>query len=448
MGKKTKIGVLADDLEFILLSAGKKSLPAEIVYFVEKTSDILPIIPESAKIARYSFEKGYSPEESDDFLKAVVSRSNIEQAARENGVSCFWFSLAGENVRFVSSWAVKNGFSLIGRPDLIEKLENKILFDRFLARHKIKKPKSKEIIYERGKSIAFRYPFVLQKPVSSGGEGTFFIKGKNSLEHPAKAGLKNKSKTLLREWLKGPACGITLSVCQKGAITSAVRMQCFEKEDAWGRKAFLGVQFLAHSFFSKKQIKEMNETFFRVGYLFRERGWFGMFNFDFIISEKKGICLIECNPRISAASSLLFHYPGLNNGFDMAEIFLKESLGKKKNASKEPFVFYGISESRFQGSVFYPEAKVGLGRKAEVKRVFQEGVYGQSRGKIVFLSRDLGKISSAGERFILKNEVSANEIRENGFVTSTVLSNYPLFNLGGGLSKAGEIIKKKFNYVD
>ncbi|MCX6789716.1 MAG: ATP-grasp domain-containing protein [Candidatus Gribaldobacteria bacterium] len=444
--KKIKLGVFLDDLEFILFSLKKNLLPIEIVYFVNKTSNVLSILPKDAKIAYYSFEKGYALQEGEDFLKAVVARSNFTKIAKEKKVSCFWLSLCQENVDFVSLWAHKNNFSLIGRPDLIKKLENKIFFDRFLAKHNIKKPNSQEIFYEQGKNIEFKHPFVLQDPVSSGGEGTFFIKNKNSLKQLNKSILRDKAKLLLRELVYGTPCGITLFIDKDRAITSSVRRQCFENADNLARRVFLGVQFLPYSHFNKKETEEINKTFFQISSIFRENKWFGLFNFDFIISKKGEIYLIECNPRISAASSLLFYYPELNNGFNIAEVFL-ESLFKEK-VQKESFIFYGLGKNQFQGSIFYLDIEVSAGKSIKIKKVFKEGVYEQTDSNILFLSYNLNKISSPNKRFILKNEVCVGEVYKKAFTTSTILSNYPLFDSKGALSQAGEIIKKKFNYVD
>ncbi|MEK7172369.1 MAG: ATP-grasp domain-containing protein [Patescibacteria group bacterium] len=439
---KEKIAVFGDFIEFLLISKYINDLPFELIYFFEKDFGGRPLLSKSAKYINYSFRDGYKFTDEMDFIEAAIKNSDLTKKIKEEGIALVWPILCIENFEIILKWANQNAFRLLDPPGLIPKLENKLFFNRFLTKHHIKKPVSKEIIYG-DRSRFFNPPFVLQTPLSDGGAGTFIIKNTNERQALVKSGkIKRGSKLLMRKWIEGIPGGITILVSKDETILSSIRKQCFEVNNQHNfYEEFEGLQFIAFKDINPAAVKNINKVFKNIGTIFRKEDWRGFFSFDFIISGNGDIHLIECNPRISAASALLFHFPILFGGNKVISIFLSDIQTKKHN---KKIIFKSFPENNFKGSVLYLVINCSSKNPVLVKNNFKDGIYKFKKGKFSFLSSDIANFGLRGKMILFKNEAQKGTVHKNQFIFASVLSNFPLYNSSGNLNEEGKLIKDYF----
>ncbi|MCX6790620.1 MAG: ATP-grasp domain-containing protein [Candidatus Gribaldobacteria bacterium] len=441
---KEKIAVFGDYIEFLLISRYINDLPFELVYFFEKDFGGRPLLSKNAKHVCYSFRGGYQFADEKDFIEATIKNSDLTKKIKEEEISLVWPVFCIRNFDIILKWARNNTFRLVGLPRLMLKLENKLFFDKFLTKHNIKKPISKEITYG-DRSRFFNPPFVLQTPLSDGGAGTFIIKNTNECQALKKSGeIKRKSKLLMRKWVEGIPCGITILVSKDEIILSSIRRQCFGDNNKHNfYKEFEGLQFIAFKDINLVAVKNINKVFKNIGTIFRKEGWEGFFSFDFIISSNGDIYLIECNPRISAASALLFHFPILFGGSNAISIFLSDIKAKKHN---KKIIFKSLPENDFKGSVLYLVINGSSKNPVLIEKNFKDGIYESKEGKFSFLSSDTANFGLKKKKILFKNEAQEGTIYKNQSMFASILSNFPLYNSAGDLNEEGKLIKDYFKY--
>ena len=195
----------------------------------------------------------------------VLEGSDVAQVMGCRGIAALL--LSSSYTPQVRDWALRNGIRILAADyDLQQRLENKLWFDRFLARHEIPKPRSAVVVAGNAPSPALCAaigPAVVQLADSMGGEGTFFL--------PALADwpglcdqlqLPRGERCLAREFKAGWPLGITLFVSPGLVALSAARLQCYyPRQGGQQRRLFAGVQWLPASELSPRLRGRMNAAF-------------------------------------------------------------------------------------------------------------------------------------------------------------------------------------------
>lgn len=302
---KYHIGLLPADTESLFL-AKKLPLKTKISFLTLKNHReekwIKKFIPRS-QIKLYSL-KNNKINFADLNTEECFKYSNLKKILRKYKINTI---ITTDDLE---RWGKKNKIRLISNNHQLKKtFENKIWFDRFLSQHHLPKPPSLIYQYPQTK-ITIPGPKVLQEAKSAGGEGTYYIKDIKDIRQLIKnKQLKPKEKYLIRKFIPGKSCGITLIITPNLIALSAVRQMCFINQSISHRQIFQGVQWLPTSFLPKKINNNINLLFTRLGQILQRKKIYGHINFDFIIDHQGQIYLIECNPRFSASTIHLIQFP-------------------------------------------------------------------------------------------------------------------------------------------
>lgn len=240
-------------------------------------------------------------------------------------------------------WAQEHGLKLLVTPALLQaNFENKIFFEKFLTEHELPKPAGLILKNADDAKKLPWFPAVIQKPESDGSKGTYIIQTKTEL---ADFLLSDDAvfPLLAREFISdGLPLGVSLVIGDDRSVFSALRLQAFFPR-AGRAAAYLGIQWLPSSFFSKAQKLTLNDTFKKLAEALRSAGFRGVANIDFFYKQG-GVYFIECNPRLGGATPQLSYQPELLHGLDFVSEFASSLL--LNNPSKDlPF----IPETTYEG---------------------------------------------------------------------------------------------------
>ena len=230
------------------------------------------------------------------------------------------------------------------------RLENKIWFDRFLRRVGIRCPAGGTMIVGRKPPPIPRGRLVLQVHDSLGGEGTYFVDGADQLAAVAQeASLRPGQRCLVRQFIEGVTYGITIFVTPGAIALSAIRSQCYyPRGENESRQRFAGVQWIPSDQISQRLRKEIDRVLLRLGdELYRLR-YFGVANVDFLVDGHEKVWIIECNPRMSAATPQLLADPQLCGGINCGELFLQGFCGPRRCTANPRRL--GLPETTFAGA--------------------------------------------------------------------------------------------------
>jgi len=367
----------------------------------------------------------------------ILKYSDINEILAVRGIiNLFgWFhSRDAKHVRCLRTYFNKHGFvPLSAAFDLQYKLEHKIYFDRFLKKNGLRKPKSE--IYIGGASLPrFTGKIVLQHPLTAGGEETFILEKSTDIVRLLRKGLiKNGKSYLVREYIDGPAYGITIIVSRDRIILSAIRRQCYGENTHSGRLSFNGIQWLPISFFSISLRRKMNKIFHDLGRSLLSIGYRGIANIDFIVdSGGDEIYILECNPRLSSSTVHVFAFPELISkhllGNVLYNIYVMDRFPRDGKVR-----YYKIPETGFQGATLDINGfHLTKYKRVTIRRGYEPGLYRISKDTISFVSPDVRKLPRRGNYFMLSSAATKNEQYHWNDIVASIITNFQLYNLSTG----------------
>jgi len=358
----------------------------------------------------------------------VLRNSNIAQLLKRNRISALL--LSSSFTPAVRTWADRHRIRVLAADfEHQRRLEDKLWFDRFLARCEIPKPNSGVVAAGRTPALALQAsiaPAVVQRADSQGGEGTFFLDSLADWPDSARRlALPNGERCLARQLVAGRPLGITMFIAPGVVALSAVRLQCYYPlRDSEGRRLFAGVQWLPTRSLPPRLRKRINRVFQRLGELLYRRHYFGFANFDFLADRDDRVWLIECNPRMSAATPQLLANTELSGGVPLGQFFLEGCHQPAKWPQR--FKCSLLPDSGFAGATLDITSQAG-----EVQLVRREFPCGQRPGEVFTLFPIAGKGQLAAPETTL----------------ATILSDGSLFDSTGRLNSAGRRLVERFRYT-
>lgn len=427
--KKIKIGFFPND--FDCLMAPELNDNFEVCYLVAKNS------PEEA------WAKSFLPNDSIYYYQLNADRtlhssgymeifkySNILKIIKDNQITHFWLTVNSEDAEYLNNIFSKNKLKLVGiafKEQL--KFENKIWFDSFLKKNKLPKPQSQILNLNKNK-LKINGQAVIQQTYSMGGEGTYFFNGPAELK---KLNLPPNQKYLVRQFVTGQPLGVTVFVTKSQIALSALRLQCMG-DDAVGTREYLGIQWLQTSTIPIAAAKNINEVFVKIGKILWQKKLAGIWNFDFMLTEKNEINIIECNPRLSLATAQIIKFPELISEINISKIFIEEIIKKFVSGPK----ITKLPKTFFSGSML-EIANLNL-KKNHRPTV---GIYTQD---LKYLSGDIRKLKTKDKNFIFFTMVSAKDKLKLHETIGQVISSSPLFDQKGHLNILGKKLRNYFTY--
>ncbi len=385
-----KIGVFPSDLEPLMLFTDKRfSLRYLIAKNTAEDSWAGKFLPKK-QCSRYAL--GIKKTFEDCSFADILYRSNIKNLIASEGIKYLWLTVDNEDRPLIKKWAKAHNIKIIG-PDFAQqkKFEDKIWFDRFLARERLPKPAS-QIYRPLQAKLRLAGKLVLQEVASAGSEGTFFINQPADVTGLLREKkISDKKNYLVRRFARGLPCGITVLVTPDTVALSAVRQQCFSKAKATGQPVFKGIQWLPYRNIKKAE-KNINRVFEHLGRIMHEKKYFGYANVDFIIDSAGGIKIIECNPRFSTSTAQLAKMPALISGLRAGNKLINDFI--QNRAYGNNFKFYPLPKTVFTGCVLNVDAAAGT---RTAKNIPPIGLYRQAAGQAKYLTPDIRKLNISNE---------------------------------------------------
>ncbi|MFZ2969904.1 MAG: ATP-grasp domain-containing protein [Minisyncoccia bacterium] len=377
-------------------------------------------------------------------VKDILKYSNIDKVVKKNKIKYLWF--LDKEIDYIRNWNKNNDYRIIIVDPLFRKnLENKIWFDAFLIKHKLPKPESE--VYDFSKpELKLEGELVVQKPKSSAGEGTFFIKDKNDLKQLINNNkISKKEKCLVRKKIKGKTYAITVFVSSRKIVLSAIRQMCASEKLDKNQRQYLGLQWMPSNNFTFHIMKEINRVFEKMGKILYRYGYFGLTSFDFMIDNSEKVYIIECNPRLTAATAQLIKFPELTSDLDISGIFINEFI--KSDFHIDKYKIYSVPKTSFDGSILNIDFNHNILRKQLViKKEYRNGVYELKNNKIIFKTPDTRKFNGKAKQFVYTSMVKVGEIYKHSETLAIITSNFRLYNAGGNINKEGKKILEVFKY--
>lgn len=448
MQNKPRIGVFADKLSHHFL---KEAIPnVDLFYLFESNpgfqkwlTSFLP--PE--KLLPYSFKKNnhYVNDYFDNKEKeGILYNSNLGDVIIKNDIDHFVLGLV--STKYIRDWALKNKITLISTDyDFQSRFENKIFFDNFLARNQLPKPKSSLFNCSNKSHLPFEGKVVIQKPFSHGTEKTFFVQSDQEIKNLVSRGdLELKENYLVREYIEGKTFSLTVFIAPGLIALSSAEIQCFSEPKFSLKNKFIGVQWMGNKL-NRRLVESINSTFLKIGQLLYQKRYFGFANFDFIVSPKEKIYLIDCNPRLATSTTHLIKYPSLISDLPVGKIFMEYFFNKKLYSSKIKYFTY--PSSSFEGSFLYicvfPEK---FGKEIKIINNYQNGLYNLSDNQFSFVSPDPAEIGCSQKQLVFFSTAKAGEVYKETSVVASVISNYPLYTEQGEINKDGQKVLETFKF--
>jgi hypothetical protein len=376
--------------------------------------------------------------------EGVLRHSDATEVLKQANIQTLW--ITSKCTDFIHRWSQDNRIKILSTEfGLQKKIENKIWFDAFLAEHKLPKPKS-EVRHLPTEPITLRGPVVVQQAESNGGTGTFFLKsGADIASIMPKGKTVSKVPFLVRERVEGKTYGITVFVTQSLVSLSALRLQCFTEKYTENQGAFLGVQWVPSKTLDPAMVSEVNTVFLNTGSAFRDLGFSGFANIDFIYDSKaKKVSILECNPRLSGATAQLFKFR-LSEPLDIGRLFIQGFFDPQPKA--EHFEFHPLPKTEFQGSSVQIDVAPGQpGATLQIKHEHQSGLYQYLGGKSTWTSTDARTIGTKKPQFVFISMAKKGDLLTHSDTLGDLQSNFPLFDLSGRLNHDGKNLLSQFKF--
>ena len=268
----------------------------------------------------------------------------------------------------------------------------------------------------------------MQEPRSSGGDGTRFVRSRADVDAlVARGALGLGARYLVRERVDGGARGATVFVAPGLVALSALRLQAYHPRDHDdGPGAFAGVQWLASDDLSARARSRVEAALFGVGERLYARRFFGFANVDLMLDRRDRALILECNPRMSAATPELLRSPALVSGVETGARFLAGFLGQRAWRRRFERVGLPVTASRPASLdvVFH-------GARGVVTRTIASGVYAFDGDALAYVGPDVRRLD-AGEVAIV---VMAREGQpcERGDTLATAMSTEALYDGDGAM---------------
>jgi len=363
----------------------------------------------------------------------IIKNSNFNKLLKKHQIDSYLLPHRQNSI--VGSWAKKNNISLIGpKPKIQKQLENKIYFDKLLKQLKISSPHTLKNETDL-KNYPPQKPLVVQESSSYGFFGTKLYAQKSEYFKAIKHKKVNFKNTLIREYVTGPTVGVSLFINQDGRyFCSAPRLQCFIYQNGFPA-SFTGIQWLKNTDLNDLANKRLNKTLKRLVSLLKQEKFYGLANFDIIISPKK-VYVIECNPRLSSATPQIFFQPQLVANLDAWQ-FLIATFTKEKSTLKNNKL---LPKSNYAGALLDFDAE----KEIKIKNLPLLGVYEYQKGEIKYLGAEISKLRNGKNKFFLYHDLPG-KIKSSDFTVWTIISNFALYHpLTGQLNFAGNEIYRHF----
>lgn len=425
MTKRITIGALPSEIDALvslpqLRQYDLKFLTARGTVEDRWVSSFLP----AAQIVRYQLPpKKTSVEQAD--LTDLFRQWQRERSLKN--ISHLWLATANHDRPTLQRWSRALNVKLIATDlRLQQQFEQKIWFDRYLARHAVPRPPSRVMAAsELGRQLP--YPVtVVQQPLSDGGEGTFFVATTAAVRSLLRSGqLQPNERCLAREYIVGQSYGITVLIGADTIALSGLRLQGFV-DGEHHRRRFMGIQWLPTAVFKKHQAK-ITEIFTKLALQMKADGFLGFANFDFLLDRRGGIYILECNPRSSFAQTHFSLSADLLSGLNSNQLLFSALLNP---GAVRPTRTRGLSASAFRGAALYLKAQPRRGSTLTVQRTFPLGVYRLRAGAVSFVTADVRRGLKPNE-FIFVSVVELGERYPAWYDISTIVSSFPLFNSAG-----------------
>ncbi len=340
----------------------------------------------------------------------------------------------------IQQWSVDHGIRLWAADYEHQiRLENKLWFDQFLKRHAIPHPSGFVVTIGEPPRPAEGWvldrSIVVQRAESLGGEGTYFLPSLDALTGWAIAeNIPTGECCLVRERIDGHAFGITLLVAPQFISLSAIRQQCYYPSDRKATQTFAGIQWLPMNSIGPAVAGRIEDVFLRLGRQLHKMGFFGLANCDFLIGANQQVLVIECNPRMSAATPQLFLHPSLGGETSIAKMFLQgfERSGTFAEVPREA----GLPTTDFAGATLDVVPSTAEPSPA-VLRDFPSGTYRLTSTRFEYIRPEV-RWAKGVDEFCLFSFATAGQSIAAGTTLATILANFRLYDAGGTLSTEGQ----------
>lgn len=375
----------------------------------------------------------------------ILEHSDVPALLQESGTEALFLS-ASCTPRTLA-WAQHHGVRLLMTDyEHQRRFEDKIAFDAFLGRHGIPKPAGGPVTLGRG-ALPVRGPAVVQAPDSMGGEGTFFVRGAADVDDLTRRGvLRAGERYLVRERIEGAPYGITIFVAPGLVALSALRLQCYYPDDGGvAPRLFAGVQWIPSSALTPLLRRRIDATFLGLGELLYRRRFFGFANVDFMIDRRARLFVIECNPRMSAATPQLLRFPELLSGVPAGAVFLRGFLGGRaypRACERRP-----LPSTSYRGATLdVVHAPEDHGHAGVVTREHWSGLYSLGAGDPAYAGPDVRQLVASGGLAALSFGRAGQTCRR-GDTLATLVSSDALHDEHGALLASARQVLRHFRYT-
>lgn len=392
----------------------------------------------------------YTPINTDKYTSLfstcdIFTQTNLASVCQKAEIQSIL--MPGKSNDTIYQWARHHQIDLLSTNYQTQKqFENKIWFDNFLDAHHLPKPQSWVVSGSTSKLPPGK--LVIQDADSCGSEGTYFISSIEELDKLRMQSIIQPEQTyLLREYVSGKPYGISVFITPDVVALSAIRLQCYTRDVISQQRFFSGVQWISTNNFSQNVIENLNKLFMELGRLLKRQHFFGFANFDFMIDDQDHIFLIECNPRLSAATTQIIALKQLISNLDTGGLFLQGLCQTSIESSQ--YRQYLIPNSEFQGSM--AEVMIFATRE-QPYRVFTPaslGIYTWDHNHLTFSGPSLHNFGSERYNLLYYSDIEKGQVYFQTSEVGTVLSTFPLFDQQGDYSDVGrEILASLLNLND
>lgn len=355
-----------------------------------------------------------------DFLtndEEVARKTGLADAMRSCGADALM--LAEDSSPALEAWASRNAVSLASTPWAVQgMLEDKVSFQAMLDAHGISTPKA-WVLRSREDALAVdAFPAVVQDPAPHPAYKLSVVRSPEELEEVF-VRQSSRAPLLCRAFAEGLPLGVSILVGKHETVFSALRLQCFSEEHGEFQE-FLGLQWVPSAAVSGALTRSLEHALGLLADALRGEGFLGVANVDFIARGDEPL-LLECNPRMSAATPCIAMLPELLHGLDFCEEFLRAIAGERLSAD-----IRRLPETAFEGSLIQFDFLVArLARQAETVAVPPVGFYALHGGVPEALPSGRGFGGGPSCFFFsgLPAEAPASALRHLG----VLVANVPLF---------------------
>ncbi len=421
MSAPLRIGVLPRDLDGLFLPEGGGF---EVVYLVlggsAEESWARAVAPPH-RVSTYDLlagDLGPYPATS-----ALLRGSTIHEAVRRDQLGALL--LSASTTRPTHAWARRHGVRLLATDYLAQRrLEDKIAFHALCTRLRLPKPRGAALTLRPGLRMPAPAALVIQDPRSMGGEGTHFARDREEALALLDRGVLHAGRRyLVRERIDGRPFGASIVVAPGRVALSAVRLQAYYPGDANQPAAFAGVQWIPTKDLGPVLCARLDDALLRLGDHLHARGFRGVANVDFMVDARDRPFLIECNPRLSAATPQLLRFPELLG--EPAGPLLLEALASH-HRSPRAVRRSGLPDSAYEGATLDLVQTSG-----PVARALATGRYSFPReGDPAFLGPDVASFSQPDE-IALVSFAREGQTATADSPLGSLLSNRPLHDSSG-----------------